>query len=130
VAAFPAAKPLLRRAASSEQHGPASAVGFPTPTRAGASPACSAAIRAKELRRYFRRPVLLNRSCCLVPSGGAPLEVLRAYIESQAGADQGPLAAPRRPPSSRSGRAHCAAIGVDQFIALDHEKTGPAPRDH
>jgi len=36
-AAFPAAKPLLRRAASSEQHEPASGVGFPIPTRPGAS---------------------------------------------------------------------------------------------
>ena len=36
-AAFPAAKPLLRRAASSEQHEPASGVGVPTPTRPGAS---------------------------------------------------------------------------------------------
>jgi len=34
-AAFPAAKPLLRRAASAEQHEPASGVGFPTPTHPG-----------------------------------------------------------------------------------------------
>jgi len=66
----------------------------------------------KELRRHFRRPVLWSRSCCLVSSGGAPLEVLRARIENQAGADYGPLAALRRPPGSRSGRAHCATIRV------------------
>jgi len=48
----------------------------------------------KELRRHFRRPVLWSRSCCLVSSGGAPLEVLRAYIENQAGADRARRASP------------------------------------
>jgi len=35
--AFRNAKPLLLRAASGEQHEPASGVGFPTPTYSGAS---------------------------------------------------------------------------------------------
>jgi putative transposase len=32
---------------------------------------------------YRRKPVLWSRSYCLVSAGGAPLEVLRAYIQNQ-----------------------------------------------
>ena len=63
----------------------------------------------KELRRHFRRPALWSRSCCLPPAAARCWR----HSANQAGAGWGPLAPLHRPPSSRSGRAHCAAIGVE-----------------
>jgi putative transposase len=57
--AFPAAKPLLRRAASSEQNEPASGVGFPAPPRARArqsgSPVEERRTRSRGRRRRSRK---------------------------------------------------------------------------
>ena len=39
------------------------------------------------LQKCLRQPVLWSRSYCLITCGGAPLEILRQYIENQAGAD-------------------------------------------
>lgn len=38
---------------------------------------------ANELRRWYSEPVLWSRSYCVLSVGGAPLEVLKQYIESQ-----------------------------------------------
>jgi putative transposase len=40
-----------------------------------------------ELERVYSKPVFWSRSYCLLSCGGAPLSVLRQYIENQAGAD-------------------------------------------
>lgn len=39
---------------------------------------------ADELGRVYRKPVLWSRSYCIVSCGGAPLAVIRRYIEGQA----------------------------------------------
>jgi putative transposase len=39
------------------------------------------------LRRHYRKPVLGSRSYCLVSCGGAPLSVIKQYIEQQARPD-------------------------------------------
>jgi putative transposase len=36
-----------------------------------------------EVNRFYRQPVLWSRSYCVISSGGAPLAVLRQYIEDQ-----------------------------------------------
>ncbi len=36
-----------------------------------------------ELARWYRQPVLWSRSYCVLSCGGAPLSVLRQYIEQQ-----------------------------------------------
>lgn len=36
-----------------------------------------------ELSRWYHKPVFWNRSYCLISCGGAPLSVLRQYIEQQ-----------------------------------------------
>lgn len=36
-----------------------------------------------ELDRWYRQPVLWSRSYCVLSCGGAPLSVLRQYIEQQ-----------------------------------------------
>ena len=36
-----------------------------------------------ELTRWYRQPVLWSRSYCVLSCGGAPLSVLRQYIEQQ-----------------------------------------------
>jgi len=38
---------------------------------------------AQELARWYRKPVLWSRSYCVLSCGGAPLSVLRQYIEQQ-----------------------------------------------
>jgi putative transposase len=38
---------------------------------------------ARELARWYRQPVLWSRSYCVLSCGGAPLSVLRQYIEQQ-----------------------------------------------
>ncbi len=40
-----------------------------------------------QLSRHYRKPVLWSPSYCLISCGGAPLEIIRQYIENQAGAD-------------------------------------------
>lgn len=37
----------------------------------------------KKLTRHFSKPVLWSRSYCVISCGGAPLEVLKRYIQSQ-----------------------------------------------
>jgi putative transposase len=39
---------------------------------------------AEQVNRYYRKPVLWSRSYCVISAGGAPLAVLRRYIEAQA----------------------------------------------
>jgi putative transposase len=39
------------------------------------------------ISRVYREPVFWHRSYCIITSGGAPIEVLKKYIEDQ-GADQ------------------------------------------
>src|SRR5215218_1264586 len=37
----------------------------------------------RELSRWYRKPVFWSRSYCVISCGGAPLSVLRQYIEQQ-----------------------------------------------
>lgn len=37
----------------------------------------------KHLSKYFGKPVFWSRSYCLISAGGAPLEVIKQYIQSQ-----------------------------------------------
>jgi putative transposase len=37
----------------------------------------------KELARWYKQPVLWSRSYCAISVGGAPLDVLKRYIEQQ-----------------------------------------------
>ena len=39
---------------------------------------------ATEVNRMYRKPVLWSRSYCIMSCGGAPLSVIRQYIEQQA----------------------------------------------
>ena len=41
---------------------------------------------AEELKQHYWKPVFWSRSYCVVTCGGAPLEVVRQYIENQKGA--------------------------------------------
>lgn len=41
---------------------------------------------ADKLAGVYRRPVFWSRSYCIVSCGGAPLSVLKQYVENQAGA--------------------------------------------
>ena len=41
----------------------------------------------RELARWYRKPVFWSRSYCVISCGGAPLSVLRQYIEQQHGAE-------------------------------------------
>ena len=36
-----------------------------------------------ELAQFYRKPVLWHRAYCIISAGGAPLEVLKQYIEQQ-----------------------------------------------
>lgn len=38
---------------------------------------------AAQLRSVYRKPVFWSRSYCLLSAGGAPLDVIRRYIENQ-----------------------------------------------
>ena len=40
----------------------------------------------EELKQHYWKPVFWSRSYCVVTCGGAPLEVVRQYIENQKGA--------------------------------------------
>jgi putative transposase len=37
--------------------------------------------------RFYRKPVFWSRSYCAISCGGAPLSVLKQYVENQAGVD-------------------------------------------
>ena len=39
---------------------------------------------AHKLNRVYRKPVLWSRSYCILSCGGAPLSILKQYIERQA----------------------------------------------
>ena len=38
---------------------------------------------AAEVKRFYRKPVFWSRSYCILSAGGAPLEVIRRYIDNQ-----------------------------------------------
>ena len=38
---------------------------------------------SKHLKQYYWKPVLWTRAYCLLTTGGAPLEVIKKYIENQ-----------------------------------------------
>jgi len=38
---------------------------------------------SEQLREYYWKPVLWSRAYCLLTAGGAPIEILREYIENQ-----------------------------------------------
>ena len=40
---------------------------------------------ADELAKIYRKPVLWHRAYCIISAGGAPLEVLKQYIQNQGG---------------------------------------------
>ncbi len=42
---------------------------------------------SKELAKVYRKPVFWSRSYCILTCGGAPLSVIRQYIEQQEGAE-------------------------------------------
>jgi putative transposase len=37
----------------------------------------------REIRKVYRKPVFWHRSYCILSCGGAPISVLRQYIENQ-----------------------------------------------
>jgi len=37
----------------------------------------------RELARHYRKPVLWTRAYCVLSAGGAPLDVIKAYIQNQ-----------------------------------------------
>jgi putative transposase len=42
---------------------------------------------AQQLKNVYSKPVFWNRSYCILTCGGAPLSVIKQYIEQQAGTD-------------------------------------------
>ena len=44
---------------------------------------------AAQLRKVYSEPVLWSRSYCVASCGGAPLSVLKQYVEGQAGVESG-----------------------------------------
>lgn len=40
---------------------------------------------AKELSKYYWKPVFWSRSYCIVSCGGAPLSIIKQYLEQQEG---------------------------------------------
>lgn len=38
---------------------------------------------AEHIKRYYWKPVLWTRAYCMISAGGAPLEVIKRYIENQ-----------------------------------------------
>lgn len=38
---------------------------------------------ASHLQQYYRKPTLWTRAYCLITAGGAPLEILKTYIQNQ-----------------------------------------------
>jgi putative transposase len=41
----------------------------------------------KALAKHYRQPVLWSQSYCILSAGGAPLSIIKQYIENQAGAE-------------------------------------------
>lgn len=39
------------------------------------------------LQRFYREPIFWSRSYCMISCGGAPLSVIKQYIEQQAGVE-------------------------------------------
>ena len=37
----------------------------------------------EQVRKFYRKPVLWSRSYCIISAGGAPLTVLKQYLEQQ-----------------------------------------------
>ncbi|MHB8140670.1 MAG: IS200/IS605 family transposase [Vulcanimicrobiaceae bacterium] len=44
---------------------------------------------ASQVHRVYRKPVFWSRSYCIVSCGGAPLSVLKQYVQGQAGVESG-----------------------------------------
>ena len=44
--------------------------------------------KAEVTRCYWRKPVFWHRSYCIITAGGAPIEMLRRYIEEQASPEE------------------------------------------
>ena len=65
------------------------------------------------LSRWYRRPVLWSRSYCVLNCGGAPLSVLRQYIEQQGNgaSNGGTLATPPAPRGARSSWSTASDLG-------------------
>jgi putative transposase len=42
---------------------------------------------SEHLRKFYWKPVFWTRAYCLITAGGAPLDVIKCYIENQAGVD-------------------------------------------
>ena len=38
---------------------------------------------SSHLRKYYLKPVLWTRAYCLLSAGGAPLDIIKAYVENQ-----------------------------------------------
>ena len=38
--------------------------------------------------QFYRKPVLWTRSYCVISAGGAPLDILKRYIQNQAGTEE------------------------------------------
>jgi len=38
---------------------------------------------AEDIAKVYRKPVLWHRAYCIISAGGAPLDVLKKYIENQ-----------------------------------------------
>ncbi len=49
---------------------------------------------AKQLSRVYRKPVFWSRSYCIISCGGAPLSVIKQYVEHQAAPEQEPPSPP------------------------------------
>jgi putative transposase len=39
---------------------------------------------AKRVKRVYRKPVFWSRSYCIISGGGAPLSIIKQYIEQHA----------------------------------------------
>ena len=46
---------------------------------------------ADRLKRVYRKPVFWSRSYCIITCGGAPLSILKQYIEQQRSPDSAPF---------------------------------------
>ena len=56
---------------------------------------------ADEVNRFYRQPVLWSRSYCAISCSGAPLSVIKQYIERQSAPEQRASRARLSPPASR-----------------------------
>ena len=66
---------------------------------------------ADQLNRVYRgKPMFWSRSCCIISCGGAPLSILKQYIEQQKAPDQFALRATRASPPAWRCRAEGGAL--------------------